>query len=71
MEEKQKLRKRIRSVMIVFLVVIIPGYIRLFYSDAFNSVRVVDIVQLLATGILTGILIMNAKDYFRTTKQNQ
>jgi hypothetical protein len=26
---------------------------------------------LLATGILTGILIMNAKDYFRTTKQNQ
>ena len=71
MEEKQKLRKRIRSVMIVFLVVIIPGYIRLFYSDAFYSVRAVDIVQLLATGILTGILIMTAKDYFRTTKQNQ
>ena len=69
MDEKQ--RKRIRSVMIVFLVVIIPGYIRLFYSDAFYSVRNVDIVQLLATGILTGILIMTAKDYFRTTKQNQ
>jgi hypothetical protein len=57
--------------MIVFLVVIIPGYIRLFYSDAFDFVRAVDIVQLLATGILTGILIMTAKDYFRTTKQNQ
>jgi hypothetical protein len=71
MDEKQKLRKRIRSVMIVFLVVIIPGYIRLFYSDAFDFVRAVDIVQLLATGILTGILIMTAKDYFRTTKQNQ
>ena len=71
MEEKQKLRKRIPSVMIVFLVVIIPGYIRLFYSDAFDFVRAVDIVQLLATGILTGILIMTAKDYFRTTKQNQ
>lgn len=71
MDEKQNQRKRIRSVMIIFLVVIIPGYIRLFYSDAFYSVRNVDIVQLLATGILTGILIMTAKDYFRTTKQNQ
>ena len=71
MDEKQNQRKRIRSVMIIFLVVIIPGYIRLFYSDAFYSVRSVDIAQLLATGILTGILIMTAKDYFRTTKQNQ
>jgi hypothetical protein len=53
-------RKRIRALLIVFLAVIIPGYIRIFYSNAFDSVRSVDIVQLLATGILTGILIMAA-----------
>ena len=63
-------KKRIRSVMIIFFVVIIPGYIRFFYSDAFDSVRAVDIVQLLVTGILTGILIMIAKDYFRRKKLN-
>ena len=61
-------KKRIRSLMIIFLAVIIPGYIRLFYSNAFDSVRAVDIVQLLVTGILTGILIMTAKDYFRIKK---
>jgi hypothetical protein len=61
-------RKRIRALLIVFLAVIIPGYIRIFYSNAFDSVRNVDIVQLLATGILTGILLMAAKDYFRMKK---
>jgi hypothetical protein len=68
MEEKQKQRKRLRSMMIIFLAVIIPGCIRLFYSNAFDSVRAVDIVQLLVTGILTGILIMTAKDYFKIKK---
>ena len=61
-------KKRIQSLMIIFLVVIIPGYLRIFYSNAFDSIRTVDIVQLLATGILTGILIMAAKDYFRMKK---
>ncbi|MDR3611879.1 MAG: hypothetical protein P4L27_15015 [Ignavibacteriaceae bacterium] len=61
-------KKRIRSLMIIFLVFIIPGYIRLFYSNAFDSVRAVVIMQLLVTGILTGILIMIAKNYFRRKK---
>lgn len=61
-------RKRIRSLIIVFLVVVIPGYIRIFYSNAFDSVRIVDIIQLLATGMLTGILLMTAKDYFKMKK---
>ena len=71
MEEKMKSRKRIRSVMIVLLVVSILGYIRLFDSDAFASVRDVDIVQLLATGIFTGALLMKAKEYFRMKKDEQ
>ena len=71
MEEKMKLRKRIRSVMIVLLVVIITEYIRLFDSDAFASVRAVDIVQLLATGIFTGALFMKAKEYFTMKKDEQ
>jgi hypothetical protein len=54
--------------MIIVLVVVIPGYVRLFCSSAFVFVRTVDIVQLLATGILTGILIMIVKDYFRMKK---
>jgi hypothetical protein len=69
MEEEQKLRKKARSVMIIFLVVIIPGYFRLFFSDSYLLVRDVDIIQLLATGILTGILIMAAKDYFKMKKE--
>jgi hypothetical protein len=61
-------KKRIQSLMIIFFVVVIPGYVRLFCSSAFVSVRAVDIVQLLATGILTGILIMTVKNYFRMKK---
>jgi len=68
MEEKIKLKKRMRSIMIIYLVVVIPGYYRLFFSNAFAAVRDVDIVQLLVNGILTGILIMMAKDYFSTKK---
>ena len=71
MEEKMKSRKRIRSVMIVLLVVCILGYIRLFDSNAFASVRDVDIVQLLATGIFTGALFMKAKEYFTMKKDEQ
>ena len=62
--------KKDKSILAI-IVVTIYGYIRLFSSDAFNSVRAVDIMQLLATGALTGILIMAAKDYFHTTKQDQ
>ena len=56
---------------LVLIVVALYGYIRLFSSDAFNSVRAVDILQLLGTGMLTGVLIMAAKDYFHSTKQDQ
>ncbi len=68
MDEKMRLRRRMLSVMIVFLAVIIPGYVRLFSGNAFASVRDVDVLQLLATGIFTGILIMTAKDYFKMKK---
>ena len=68
MEEKIKAKNKIRSVMIVFLAVVIPGYIKLFYSNTFASVRIVDLVQLLVTGILTGILIMSAIDYIKMNK---
>jgi hypothetical protein len=68
MEEKLKSKRRIRSVMIIFLAVIIPGYVHIFFSDAFASVRNVDIVQLLFTGIFTGALFITVKDYFRMKK---
>jgi hypothetical protein len=64
-------KKRIRVLMIIFLVVVIPGYLRLFCSNAFISVRAVDTVQLLATGILTGILIMIINNYFRRKKEEE
>ena len=68
MKEKMKMKKEIRSVMIVFLAVVIPGYIKLFYGNTFTSVRTVDLAQLVVTGIFTGVLIMSVKDYLRMNK---
>jgi len=61
-------KKRIQSLMIIFLVVVIPGYIRLFCSSAFVSVRAVDIVQLLATGSINWNFNHDCKRLFQDEK---
>ncbi len=66
MEEKQKLRKKLRSVMAVMAAVIIPGLLHLLGSSAFDAVRAVDIALLFAVGVATGVLIATAINYLRS-----
>lgn len=67
MEEKEKLGKRLRSLLIV-LIVIIPGLVRIYNSHAFESVRIYDIVVLFVSGMLTGGLLITVRDYFGIKK---
>jgi uncharacterized membrane-anchored protein len=70
MEEKQT-RKKLRSLIVILVVVIIPGLLRLINSSAFESVRSVDIVILFATGMVTGVLIVTIRSYFSLNKDDQ
>lgn len=67
MREKEKLGKRIRSLLVV-LIVIIPGLVRIYNSHAFDSIRIYDIVVLFVLGMLTGGLLITVKDYFSIKK---
>lgn len=42
MEEKQQVKKKLRTLMIIMVVIIIPGLVSTINSSAFESVRSVD-----------------------------
>lgn len=71
MEKTQQLKKKLRSLMIIMVVIIIPGLERAINSSAFESVRSVDITMLFVAGMATGVLIVTARNYFRLKKDDQ
>lgn len=71
MEELQQAKKKLRSLMIIMVIIILPGILRTINSSAFKSVRAVDIIMLFVAGVATGVLIITAKNYLGLKKDNQ
>ncbi len=65
MEEKLKLKKRLRILLIVFCIILIPAYWRIIDTNGFDNIRPYVIVILLVTGICAGVIITTAKEFFR------
>lgn len=70
MDEKLQAKNKLRSLMVILVVIIIPGLVRSINSSAFESVRSVDMVILFATGMATGVLIVTIKTYFRANRND-
>lgn len=64
-------KKKLRTLMIIMVVIIIPGSFRTIGSSAFDTVRSVDIIMLFAAGMATGVFIVSAKNYLDLKKENQ
>ncbi len=71
MEEKQQVKKTLRTLTIIMVVIIIPGLLRTINSSAFESVRSVDIVMLFGVGMATGVLVATARNYSRLIKDDR
>ena len=71
MEEKQQVKKKLRTLTIIMVVIIIPGLLRTINSSAFESVRSADIVMLFSAGMATGVLVATARNYSRLIKDDQ
>ena len=65
MNNEADLKKKLRVLMIVMVVIIIPGVTRIFDTGAFENVRAVDMAMLFAAGVATGALIVTAKIYLK------
>jgi len=63
MDQKVKLRKKLRALTIILIVVIIPGIVRIINNNAFGSIRAVDIAILFVSGMITGGLLITLKEY--------
>lgn len=63
MNNETDLKKKLRVLMIVMVVVIIPGVIRAFDAGAFENVRAVDMAMLYVAGVASGALIVTIKIY--------
>lgn len=70
MEEKLKVKKKLRVLLVVFFVILIPAYVHIFDTNGFESVRAYVIVILFATGMLTGVILTTARDYFRIKNED-
>ena len=70
MENLQQAKKKLRTLMIIMVVIIIPGIVRTINSSAFESMRWVDIITLFAAGMATGVLIVTVKNYLGLKKEN-
>ena len=65
MDDNQKEKKRLRAMIIVMAVVVIPGLVRALSSSAFESVRSVDMAVLFASGMAAGVLLVSVRDYIQ------
>ena len=70
MEELQQAKKKLRTVMIILVAIIIPGILRLANSSAFESVRLVDAIMLFVAGVATGVLFLTIRNYRNLKRQN-
>jgi len=65
MQDILKLKKKLRTLMIIMVVAILPGLVRTLNSPAFESVRSVDIIMLFVAGMATGVFITTIRSYIR------
>ncbi len=63
MQDILNMKKKLRTLMIIMVVAIIPGLVRVLNSPAFESVRSVDIVTLFVAGMATGVFITTLRSY--------
>lgn len=68
MDALAQAKKKLRILMIIMAVIIIPGISRTISSSAFDTARSVDIIMLFAAGMATGVLIVTAKNYLGLKK---
>ena len=70
MEEIVKVKKRLRVLLVIFIVVFIPAYFRIFNTDEFASISAYVIAVLFVSGVLAGVILAALKDYFRLKSGN-
>ena len=68
MKNKIAAKKKLIAIIVVMFIVIVPGVLRLISNDAFINVRAVDTLMLFASGMVTGALIVIAKNYYSLKK---
>lgn len=71
MEELKNAKKKLRTVMIIMVAIIIPGILRTINSSVFESVRLVDVIMLFVAGVATGVLIITVRNYRNLKRQDQ
>ena len=71
MADYLKLKKQLRTSMVLLVVIILPGLSKAFGSSAFEGVRAVDLAVLFASGVGTGSLLMTVITYFRLNKNGE
>lgn len=65
MIDKQAIRKKIQVISIIMLAVVAPGLVKVFASNAFDSVKPVDLVMLFASGVCLGVFLVNLLMYIK------
>lgn len=71
MENKKEITHKLKRLVIIFAVIIIPGLIRVIDSNAFTNVRNVDIALLFVSGVATGAFIVLLKIYLQFKKEKE
>jgi len=69
MDNKQEITKKLKRLVIIFAVVIIPGLVRISDTTAFENVRTVDLALLFVSGVATGAFIVLLKIYLQFRKE--
>ena len=70
MENKTETTKKLKRLVIIFAVIIIPGLVRVIDSNAFTNVRIVDVALLFVSGVAAGAFIVLLKIYLQFKKED-
>ena len=68
MEDKQAITKKLKKLVIIFAVIIIPGLIRVIDSNSFANAKPVDIALLFVSGLATGAFVVLLRIYLQFKK---
>ena len=70
MENVQVIRKKLKRLVIIFAVIIIPGLARVIDSNSFTNAKPVDIALLFVTGFATGAFVVLLRIYLQFKKES-
>lgn len=65
MNERQTKQKKLKSILIVLGVIIMPVIFRLLDSGALQSIRNIDIAMIFGLGFAAGVFLLTLKGYLR------